>query len=114
LVLNLVLGIIALLTGKTGDIITIAVFGAIALYIFAMIALLILRKKEPLLERPFKVPFYPYFPIIAIVIAVVSMIAMIMLNIKLSLIFFAILALAYIWFHFIVKRKRNAGSTAIS
>ena len=114
LVLNLFLGIIALLTGQTADIITIACFGAIALYIFAMLALLILRKKEPALDRPFRVPMYPYFPVIALVIAGVSMIAMITLNIKLSLIFFAILALAYIWFHFIVKRKSNAAATSIT
>ncbi|MEO5890300.1 MAG: ethanolamine permease [Ferruginibacter sp.] len=114
LILNMVIGIIALFTGKTGDIITIACFGAIMLYIFAMISVLILRKNEPALARPFKVPMYPYFPIIALVIAVVSMIAMITLNIKLAVIFFAILALAYIWFHFIVKQKRNAGSKIIT
>jgi ethanolamine permease len=105
LLLNMMLGIIALLSGKTGDIITIACFGAILLYIFAMIAVLVLRIKEPGLLRPFRVPLYPFFPIIALSIAIVSMIAMITLNIKLALIFFAILALAYIWFHFIVKRK---------
>jgi ethanolamine permease len=105
LVLNMVIGIIALFTGKTGDIITIACFGAIVLYVFAMIAVLVLRKKEPALERPFRVPMYPVFPIVALAIALVSLVAMISLNIKLAIIFFAILALAYIWFHFIVKRK---------
>jgi len=105
LVLNMIIGIIALFTGKTGDIITIACFGAIVLYIFAMISVLVLRKKEPGLERPFRVPMYPVFPVVALAIALVSLVAMISLNIKLSLIFFAILALAYIWFHFIVKRK---------
>ena len=111
LALNMVIGIIALFTGKTGDIITIAVFGAILLYILAMISVLVLRKKEPAMPRPFQVPFYPFFPIIALMIAVVSMVAMITLNIKLALIFFAILALAYIWFHFIVKRKINGQPT---
>jgi len=105
LVLNMIIGIIALFTGKTGDIITIACFGAIVLYIFAMISVLVLRKKEPGLERPFRVPMYPVFPVVALAIALVSLVAMISINIKLSLIFFAILALAYIWFHFIVKRK---------
>ena len=105
LVLNMLIGIIALFTGKTGDIITIACFGAIVLYIFAMIAVLVMRKKEPALERPFRVPMYPFFPLVALAIALFSLVAMITLNIKLSLIFFAILALAYIWFHFIVKRK---------
>ncbi|MCW3090910.1 MAG: Ethanolamine permease [Ferruginibacter sp.] len=108
LLLNMLIGIIALFTGKTGDIITIACFGAIMLYIFAMISVLVLRKNAPELPRPFRVPMYPYFPITALMIAVVSMIAMITLNVKLALIFFAILALAYIWFYIIVKRKRNA------
>jgi ethanolamine permease len=109
LILNMILGIIALLTGKTGEIITIACFGAILLYIFAMITVLILRKKEPGLARPFRVPMYPGFSRCgSLRLPVVSMVAMITLNIILSIIFFAILALAYIWFHFIVKQKRNA------
>ena len=111
LLLNMGIGIIALFTGKTGDIITIACFGAITLYIFAMITVLTLRKKEPGMHRPFKVPFYPAFPIIALTIALISMIAMITLNVKLAGIFFAILALAYIWFHFIVKRHNDDPST---
>ena len=37
LILNMVIGIIALMTGKTGEIITIACFGALALYIISMI-----------------------------------------------------------------------------
>lgn len=107
LILNLCLGIIALLTGQTGDIITIACFGAIVLYIFGMLSLLKLRASEPNLLRPYRVPLYPYFPIIALVIGIVSMVAMVSLNIKLSCIFFAVLALSYIWFHFVVKRKNN-------
>ena len=105
LVLNMLIGIIALFTGKTGDIITIACFGAIALYIFGMMAVLILRRTSPDMPRPFRVPMYPYFPIIALLIAVVSMLAMVALNIKLAFIFFAIIALTYTWFHFIVKKK---------
>ena len=59
-------GIVALLTGKTGEIITIACFGAISLYIISMISLFALRRNEPHLERPFRVPFYPLFPAIAL------------------------------------------------
>src|SRR6185312_13818544 len=76
LLVNMGIGIIALLTGKTSEIITISVFGALTLYIVSMIALLRLRKKEPKLERPFKVPTYPIFPMVALIIAVVSFIAM--------------------------------------
>ena len=113
LLLNMGIGIIALFTGKTGDIITIACFGAITLYIFAMISVLVLRKNEPALPRPFRTPMYPYFPIIALVIAVVSFIAMTTLNIKLALLFLGIMALAYIWFHFFVKQSTDANETIV-
>ena len=63
LLVNMAIGIIALLTGKTSEIITISVFGALTLYILSMVALLQLRKKEPHLVRPFKVPWYPCFPL---------------------------------------------------
>jgi ethanolamine permease len=111
LLLNMGIGIIALFTGKTGDIITIACFGAIVLYISGALSVLILRKKEPGMKRPFKVPLYPWFPLTALVIAVVSLVAMSTLNVKLALIFFGILLLAYIWFHFIVKQKTDAADT---
>lgn len=98
LLVNMGIGIIALLTGKTSEIITISVFGALSLYIISMLALLRLRKKEPLLERPFKVPLYPAFPIIALVIAVVSFVAMTIYNTKLALIYFLLLGLCYVCF----------------
>jgi len=96
LFINMFIGIIALLNGNTSEIITIACFGALTLYIIAMIAVLALRKKEPMMSRLFRVPFYPYFPVVALVIASLSLIAMTTLNIKLSLIYFALLALTYI------------------
>jgi len=108
LLVNMVLGIIALLTGKTSEIITISCFGALTLYFIAMLSLLQLRKQEPLLERPFRVPLYPASPIIALVISGVFLIAMVTLNNRLALIYFALLFGAYLWFHFFVKNKRHA------
>ncbi|TMI82230.1 MAG: ethanolamine permease [Bacteroidetes bacterium] len=95
LLVNMAVGIIALLTGKTAEIITISVFGALTLYIVSMIALLRLRKKEPKLERPFKVPMYPLFPIIALFIAVFSFVAMTVYNLKLAVIYLLILGICY-------------------
>lgn len=98
LLINMAIGIIALLTGKTSEIITISVFGALTLYIVSMIALLRLRKTEPQLERPFKVPMYPLFPIIALIIALVSFVAMTIYNLKLALIYFLLTGLCYLAF----------------
>ncbi len=103
LIINMVIGIAALLTGKTAEIITIAVFGALSLYIISMVSLLVLRKKEPELERPFKVPFYPYSPLIALLIAGISLIAVTIYNPWLALIYFGILAVSFISFKLFKK-----------
>ncbi|MEO8763644.1 MAG: ethanolamine permease [Ginsengibacter sp.] len=95
LLLNMLIGIIALLTGKTSEIITISVFGALTLYIVSMISLLQLRKKEPGLNRPFKVMWYPMFPVTALVIAVVSIIAMIIFNTGLAIIYVVLMGICY-------------------
>lgn len=84
LLVNMGIGIVALLTGKTSEIITISVFGALTLYIISMVALLKLRKKEPALPRPFKAPLFPLFPWTALVIALVSFFAMAIYNHKLA------------------------------
>ena len=95
LIANMVIGIIALLTGKTGDIIIIAVLGALTLYIFSMIALLKLRRNEPGMHRPFKVPLYPLFPLSALIIASISFVAMCALNVKLAIFYFFIIGICF-------------------
>lgn len=109
LLVNMGIGIITLLllNKRTADIIIISVFGALTLYIISMIALLRLRKKEPQLERPFKVPLYPLFPIAALVIAVVSFIAMTIYFQKLALIYLLLLGVCFIAFKLFTKSKAN-------
>ncbi len=84
LVVNMFIGIVALLTGKTGEIITIACFGALTLYIVSMFSFFALRKNEPDLDRPFKVPLYPFFPACALIIASLALVAMTIYNLKLA------------------------------
>ena len=107
LLMNMGIGIIALLTGKTGDIIILSVFGALTLYIISMISLLRLRIKEPNLVRPFKVPMYPVFPVVALLIAVFSFVAMTIYNKEQALIYFIILGICYACF----KLFFNSGSS---
>ncbi|HOZ85899.1 MAG TPA: ethanolamine permease [Niabella sp.] len=105
LVLNMMIGIIALLTGKTSEIIILSVFGALTLYIISMIAVIKLRKKEPGLERPFKVPLYPVFPIIALVLGVISFVAMVIYNFQIALFYIGILLICYILFSIFYKKS---------
>ncbi len=103
LLVNMAIGIVALLTGRTAEIITIACFGALTLYIISMVSLLILRKNEPELKRPFHVPFYPFSPIIALIFASIAFVAITIYNPWLAIIYFAILGLTFLWFTFTYK-----------
>lgn len=107
LVFNMCIGIGALMTEKTAEIITISVLGALTLYIISMISVLKLRKNEPELERPFKVPLYPLLPIIALTIATISLIAMIYYNSMLGIIYLAIVSLSLLIF-ILRDKKTNA------
>lgn len=111
LLVNMVIGIIAILTGKTGQIITIAVFGALTLYVISMISFFALRKKEPDLKRPFKVPMYPIFPAVALIIAAFSLIAMIIYDVKLAIIYGFMLLASYLWFNLVVLKRLKKSST---
>ena len=103
LLINMVIGIIALLTGKTAEIITISVFGALTLYIISMVSLLQLRKKEAQMVRPFKVPMYPLFPVTALVIAIVSFVAMTIFNLQLAMIYLVIMGVCFALFKLFKK-----------
>jgi ethanolamine permease len=102
LLINMVIGIIALLSGRTGEIIVISVFGALTLYVISMASLFRLRKTKPDLPRPFKAPLYPFSPLTALVLAVISLGSMVIYNFKLFLIYLAFLVVSYAWFFFFV------------
>lgn len=81
IVLPSLIGIIFVLSGQTSTIIVISSFGAIALYIISMTSLFILRKKQPDLNRPYKV-YYPLVPAIALILAIILLVAMSVSNIS--------------------------------
>ena len=110
LLVNMVIGIIALLSGKTSEIITISVFGALTLYIVSMVSFLKLRKNEPELERPFKVPMYPVFPVVALVLSILSFVAMAIYNFKLVGIYLLMMGACFMLFK-LFKKETMRNST---
>ena len=95
LLLNMVVGVVALLTGKTGDIIIMACFGALTLYGFGTISVLVLRKTQPGLHRPYKMPFYPLFPRVALALTALCLLAMISVYWQQFLVYLLILVVGY-------------------
>lgn len=75
LVVNAIIGAVAVLSGQTGFIITIAVFGALCLYVISMVSLFALRRRQPDLPRPFRAVGYPAVPAVALGLAVVCLVA---------------------------------------
>jgi ethanolamine permease len=92
LIVGGLIGIIALCSGTTDKVIVLSALGAVVMYIISMISLLVLRVRQPGLERPFKVPLYPWFPLVALVLGVVCLVAIVWYNWWLSVVFFGVLA----------------------
>ncbi|MCG5248855.1 ethanolamine permease [Methylorubrum extorquens] len=78
----------------TASIVTMAVFGALTMYVMSMAALFRLRASEPDLARPYRAPLYPYAPAFALVMAVVCLIALIVYNPLIFAIFAAVMGAA--------------------
>lgn len=95
LVLNATIGCAALFTGRTGDIITLSVLGALSLYSISMIAMIALRRKEPELARPFRAPLFPYFPMAALLLAAAALASVAVYNPKVTLVFVLIMAVCF-------------------
>jgi ethanolamine permease len=93
---NCALGLLALASGHTSDLILLSVFGALTLYILAMISLLVLRVKEPSLPRPFLTPCYPFFPWIALVLSLLTFLAILLSHRGLGSLYLALMVVSFL------------------
>jgi len=119
LLVNFAIGAVAVLFLDTAGLITMASFGALTLYLVAMVALMRLRTKEPDLPRQYKTPCYPVFPWTALVIAFVSLVTMSVLNFdagdllrSYTLWYFGYVAAAFAYF-FVFLRGRLPEAPAV-
>ncbi|MGJ7579399.1 ethanolamine permease [Variovorax sp. RHLX14] len=92
----------------TANIVTMAVLGAIVMYLMSMAALFRLRRSEPNLLRTYRAPFYPAFPAIAFVLGLVCLGAMVWFNTLLTVLFLVLMALAYCYFLATGAQRRAA------
>jgi len=91
LICNMLIGMVALATGKTAEIITLSVFGALTLYALSMLSLFKLRRDAPELERPYRAPLYPILPAIALILSLICLVAVTVYNLQIALIYVALL-----------------------
>ena len=130
LFLNLAIGVTAILWLDTDGLITMSALGAVTLYVVSMIALLRLRRTEPDLPRPYRVPLYPLFPLVALILAAGALVTMIYFNLpqlgepavdsliatylgahaaafsrSISVWYFGFIAVAFAYFYLVVRRR---------
>lgn len=91
----------------TAAMITMAVFGAIVMYIMSMASLFHLRRTAPELERSYRAPGYPVVPAIALVGAVICLIAMLWFNPQIALLFIAFMVAGYLYFRTTHTRRAS-------
>ncbi|MEM6050452.1 ethanolamine permease [Erwinia sp. P7711] len=92
----------------TAAMITMAVFGAIVMYLMSMLSLFRLRRIAPEMERSFRAPGYPIVPGIALALALVCLIAMLWFNPVIGALFVAFMVAGYIYF--LMTRNQRASA----
>jgi ethanolamine permease len=90
--------------GLTATMITISVFGSVALYLLSLVSLFILRSKEPNLRRPFRVS-YPVVPAISLLLALFCLYCVIFYNTS-ALVWVALTYAVAIGYYFVWGNKR--------
>ena len=102
-----ILGFIFVLMFNPDRLILIATFGALVSYVMMNLSLIILRKKEPNLARPYKAPFYPIVPIVSIVISILALFSSIFKDPVFFLINIGIFSAAVIYFFVWARHRIN-------
>ena len=97
------------LTGSYGDLLNYCTFASLLFYIITVVGLIILRKKEPDADRPYKVWGYPFVPITYIVLASIVAIGILWSQWDIAINGLIIVALGYP-IYFLFNRKKNVVS----
>ncbi|WP_380181811.1 ethanolamine permease [Kalamiella sp. sgz302252] len=97
----------------TAAMITMAVFGAIVMYLMSMLSLFRLRRTAPNLERSFRAPGYPIVPGIALVLALVCLVAMLWFNPVIGGLFMLLMAAGYGYFLLTKSQRARAPHDAM-
>ena len=97
----------------TAAMITMAVFGAIVMYLMSMLSLFRLRRSAPDLARSFRAPGYPVVPGIALLLALVCLVAMLWFNPVIGGLFALLMSAGYGYFLLTKAQRASAPRDAM-
>ena len=101
LLLGGLIGILALLTGATDQLIIMSALGALVMYCMAMLSLLKL-KQQPDFQAGFRAPAYPWLPLVALVLSGLCVLTLIYFNLLISVWFLLGLVLTAVLYRYTV------------
>lgn len=107
-------GLAALFSGTTGQIIILSVIGALVMYVISLLSLFRLRRTEPDMVRPYSTPFYPAVPVIALTLSIVCLGAIIYYNRGLALMFSGLLIVSWVLFRWLVLRSIRSSPAPVA
>jgi ethanolamine permease len=110
LLVNSAIGIAAILSSKTDQLIILSTFGALTLYALSMVALFVLRRREPALPRPFRAVAYPVFPAVALGLSLIAIGSLAWYYGTLAAIYAGILVAAFLYWRFSTGAAPRPGS----
>ncbi|TSI11488.1 ethanolamine permease [Lysinibacillus sp. BW-2-10] len=101
------IGLALVILFNPDDLILVSTFGALISYITMNLSVLILRKKEPNLNRTFRTPFYPFTPIISLTLAIIAIFASFFANITFFFVCIIVFALASLYYYLWARHHIN-------
>lgn len=96
------------LSGTYGDLLSYCTFASLLFYIITVAGVLILRKREPDAERPYKVWGYPYLPIIYLILAGFVALGIIVSQFSIAITGIGIVALGWPIYAIFSRRNQSA------
>lgn len=107
LIIPSVVGLALVLLFDPDQLILIATFGALISYISMCLSCIILRKKEPDIERAFKVPGYPVVPWLSVILGFITLFSSIFREWQFFIVSVVIFALAIIYYYAYARHNIN-------
>jgi APA family basic amino acid/polyamine antiporter len=106
LIVSVLMAILLVLSGTFETLLAIYAFFGVAMNVLLIIALFVLRRREPDLPRPFKTWGYPLVPFILLLISILLFIGFIISDVSNSLYALILIAASYPIF-WLIKRQMN-------
>lgn len=102
-----IIGLMLVALFDADNLILISTFGALISYIAMNVSVIVLRRREPNLERSYKTPLYPFTPVVSIILAVIALFSSFFTNVTFFAISLVIFVVAVVYYYAWARHRIN-------